>query len=121
MFDTSAGLLLNNNLHETFITLSWSLYLKVSLIRHIYYILKEVLKRLTQFATLGWDLLRPLLLPQRLCRFPVTRQSNHPRTLFSFLRTPPDPRLVAWHYNQAVKARIRGFSVGMVKKKTGGL
>jgi len=26
---------------------------------------------------------------------------------------PPDPRLVAWHYNQAIKARIRGFAVDM--------
>ena len=32
---------------------------------------------------------------------------------FSRFHEPPDPRLVAWHYNQAVKARIRGFSVGM--------
>jgi len=30
---------------------------------------------------------------------------------------PPDPRLVAWHYSQAVKARIRGYSVGMNVKK----
>ena len=31
---------------------------------------------------------------------------------FRFLE-PPDERLVAWHYNQAVKARIRGFAVDM--------
>lgn len=35
-----------------------------------------------------------------------------PPDRFRFL-DPPDPRLVAWHYNQAVKARIRGFAVDM--------
>ena len=25
----------------------------------------------------------------------------------------PDPAFLAWHYSQCVKARIRGFSVGM--------
>lgn len=35
MFNTSAGLLINYNLHKTFDNLSWSLYRKVSLIRLI--------------------------------------------------------------------------------------
>lgn len=29
------------------------------------------------------------------------------------LRDYPDPRFIKWHYNQCVKARIRGFAIGM--------
>jgi len=25
----------------------------------------------------------------------------------------PNPRFIKWHYNQCVKARIRGFAIGM--------
>jgi hypothetical protein len=42
-----------------------------------------------------------------------------PLTRFSKIYDPPDPRLLAWHYNQAVKARIRGFSVGMLAEPSG--
>jgi len=28
----------------------------------------------------------------------------------------PDPVLIAWHYAQAVKMRIRGYAVGTVRK-----
>ncbi len=31
----------------------------------------------------------------------------------------PDPLLVAWHYAQAVRMRIRGYSVGMVRRGRG--
>lgn len=31
----------------------------------------------------------------------------------------PDPVLIAWHYTQAVRMRIRGHSVGMVRRGRG--
>lgn len=42
-----------------------------------------------------------------------------PPERFSKYYDPPDPRLIAWHYNQAVKACIRGYSVGMRPEITG--
>jgi hypothetical protein len=36
-----------------------------------------------------------------------------PPDRFSKFYDPPDPRLIAWHYSQTVKSRIRGYSVGM--------
>jgi hypothetical protein len=32
----------------------------------------------------------------------------------------PDPRFLRWHYNQCVKARIRGFAAGMEVPTTSG-
>jgi hypothetical protein len=33
----------------------------------------------------------------------------------------PDPRFVKWHYNQCIKARIRGFSIGVTPDEVFGL
>ena len=30
----------------------------------------------------------------------------------------PDPRLIAWHYNQCFKAHIRGFAAGCGESET---
>lgn len=29
------------------------------------------------------------------------------------IRDRPEPRFIRWHYNQCIKARIRGFAFGM--------
>lgn len=43
-----------------------------------------------------------------------------PLSRFNQLFDLPNPSLIAWHYSQAVRMRIRGFSVGMRRRPQGG-
>jgi hypothetical protein len=108
----SAGLLLNHNLHKTFDTLNWSLYRKVSLLRSNYMHFQRVADPCRQDETYYVHYFSP--------RDPADFQLHGkaiPPDRFSRFYDSPDPRLVAWHYSQAVKARIRGFSVGRMGTK----
>ncbi|CAD6586988.1 MAG: hypothetical protein TREMPRED_004619 [Tremellales sp. Tagirdzhanova-0007] len=87
MYNASAGLLLSPGPHSSFDDLEWSLYQRGdSFIVHYFLPASDDEKRLNGMK----------LPPDR----------------FRFMEAP-DERLVAWHYNQAVKARIRGFAVDM--------
>jgi hypothetical protein len=112
MFNTSAGLLLNHNLHKTFDTLNWSLYRKVSLLRSIQCISKGLLTFDGQDETYYVHYFSP----RDLADFQLHGKAISPDR-FSRFYDSPDPRLVAWHYSQAVKARIRGFSVARMETK----
>jgi len=87
MFDVSAGMLLEKTYHKAYDALKWSLYL----LNDTFYVHYFNPSNETQRAMNG------LALPPD--RFRVLDK--------------PDPVLVAWHYTQAVRMRIRGYSVGM--------
>ena len=123
MFGTAAGLLLNHTLHKTFDSLDWSLYRKVSRI-----LLRSSLGNTapqdnvacTESISQDETFYVHYFIPKKPEHFTMHGKAIPPDRFSRFL-DPPDPRLVAWHYNQAVKARIRGFSVGMSIGQTIGL
>jgi hypothetical protein len=52
------------------------------------------------------------------------QRDNHGRAIplsrFNQLFDMPNPSLIMWHHTQAVRMRIRGFSIGMHKRPQGG-
>lgn len=94
MFDVSAGLLLRDDIHHAFNRLELSLYFHDG----IYYL---------HCFILGLEAAREL--HGKVLRFDHFRGKEPDK---------PDPRFLRWHYNQCVKARIRGFAVGMEPPST---
>ncbi|OCF70811.1 hypothetical protein I204_08538 [Kwoniella mangroviensis CBS 8886] len=89
IFSVSAGLLLRDDIHHAFDRLELSFYFKDG----DYYL---------HFFVLRLQMARELH-GKRLA-------SNRFRGKD---RDRPDPRYLKWHYNQCIKARIRGFAAGM--------
>ncbi|RSH89907.1 hypothetical protein EHS25_001893 [Saitozyma podzolica] len=89
MFNPSAGLLLRDEIHHAFDRLELSFYFKDG----TYYIHFFVLQ-----------------IPQAR---ELHGKSLPPNRFRGLDRDKPDPRFIRWHYNQCVKARIRGFAARM--------
>ncbi|RSH94179.1 hypothetical protein EHS25_003982 [Saitozyma podzolica] len=90
MFYSSSGMLLVKTLHHAYDALKWSLYRKGDTYYVHFFNPEDITyKRLNGKA------------------IPPSRFRYH---------EGPDPVLVAWHYRQTIRARIRGFSVGMKRR-----
>ena len=115
MFDVSAGILLEKTYHNAYDALKWSLYLKVRKIS--VKCRTELVHVLTckQDDTLYVHYFNPGNETQRALNGLALDPSRF-RAL-----DKPDPVLVAWHYTQAVRMRIRGYSVGMRPPRSRGL
>lgn len=89
MFGASMGLLLRDDLHHAFDRLEFSFYYKDETLYVHFFIL----------------------------RYPGAIELHGRRLTPDCFRgsasSRPDPRFIRWHYNQCLKARIRGFSVGL--------
>jgi len=110
MFDASAGLLLENGLHKAFDTLDWSLYLKVG---------ESIACRIIAAHMTEEDTYHVhYFIPTAPEHFQLHGKAIPPERFGRFY-DPPDSRLIAWHYRQAVQARIRGYSVGMNPRNKG--
>ncbi|WVO21738.1 uncharacterized protein IAS62_003050 [Cryptococcus decagattii] len=90
MFRPSAGLLLRDDLHHAFDRLMLSFYRKDD----IFYV-----------HCFSMGLLGASEYHGKAIRRDQFRGSS---------RNLPDPVLIDWHYNQCLKARVRGFSIGML-------
>ena len=111
MFDASAGLLLETGLHKAFDRLDWSLYRK--LIR----LANQEREHMAHPLRVKDDAYYVhFFLPTDPEHFRLHGKAI-PADRFGSFYDPPDPCLVPWHYSQAVKARIRGYSVQMNMKK----
>lgn len=88
MFAVSAGLLLRDDIHHAFDRLELSFYFQDG----VYYV--------------HFFVVRPgrCELHGKALRFDRFRGREENR---------PEPRFLRWHYNQCIKARIRGFAAGM--------
>lgn len=89
MFAASAGLLLQDDIHHAFDRLELSFYFQDG----VYYVHFFVLRTRTARELHGKAL--------RSDRFRGEEEDR------------PEPRFLKWHYNQCIKARIRGFAAGM--------
>ena len=109
IFSVSAGLLLRDDIHHAFDRLELSFYLKVRLAPAPDAVRQYVVKLISQDGTyyLHFFVLR-LQTARELHGKALTADRFRGK-----LRDYPDPRFIKWHYNQCVKARIRGFAIGM--------
>ncbi|OXG17644.1 hypothetical protein C367_05139 [Cryptococcus neoformans Ze90-1] len=89
LFAVSAGLLLRDDLHHAFDRLELSFYFQDG----VYYL---------HFFVFRLEAVREL--HGKALRFDRFRGKEQNR---------PEPRFLRWHYNQCIKARIRGFAAGM--------
>lgn len=88
MFEPSVGLLLRDDLHHAYDQLQWSLYYKDGVFFVHFFLLKY---------------------PDALH---LHGKAIPPHRFRGDECWRPDIRLIQWHYNQCVKAHIRGFAVG---------
>ena len=109
IFSASAGLLLRDDIHHAFDRLELSFYLKVGLAPAPEAVRPRNLKLIFKDGTyyLHFFVLR-LQSARELHGKALTADRFRGK-----LRDYPDPRFIKWHYNQCVKARIRGFAIGM--------
>ena len=108
IFSVSAGLLLRDDIHHAFDRLELSFYLKVRLAPAPDTVWSSNVKLISQDGTYYLHFFVLLLQSAR---------ELHGKALTAGrfrgkLRDYPDPRFIKWHYNQCVKARIRGFASG---------
>lgn len=108
MFEASAGLLLQKTYHKSYDALKWSLYERVSAATFVTLKIGTLIRGKDGVFYVHY--FNPDNEVQRALngkRIPLDR--------FRYL-DPPDSRLLAWHYAQAVRMRIRGYSVGMQRR-----
>lgn len=98
LFDVTCGLLLRKDLHHAFDRLEFSFFKDVSYCRA-----PELMRQGDSYYVHAFN---ETCIPQHGKRIPPDRFHGP-------ADWRPDPDLIAWHYKQCVKARIRGFSVGM--------
>lgn len=89
-----AGMLLDKTMHKLYDSLMWSLYKKDAK----YYV--HIFNPQAGMIHLHGQVISP--------------------ECFRSAYDPPNSKLVAWHYAQCAKMRIRGFSVGMRGRARGG-
>lgn len=109
MFHSSSGMLLSKTLHHAYDALKWSFYQKVSTSQSVY--LGSVLNLVVEQGDTYYV---HFFNPEDI----TFRQVNGkaiPPSRFRY-HEGPDPVLIAWHYRQTVRARIRGFSVDMKRR-----
>jgi len=113
IFSVSAGLLLRDDIHHALDRLELSFYLKVRLAPAPCLVRQCHVKLISQDGTyyLHFFVLR-LQTARELHGKALTADRFRGK-----LRHYPNPRIIKWHYNQCVKARIRDFAIGMERSE----
>jgi hypothetical protein len=112
MFNPSAGLLLRDEIHHAFDRLELSFYFKVCRSSSSVAERGQFAELMTTVSQDGTYYIHFFLLQVPLAR--EFHGKSLPSNRFRGLdRDKPDPRFIRWHYNQCIKARIRGFAARM--------
>jgi hypothetical protein len=114
-YGSDAGLLLNTVLPKSYDALRWSLYAKVCKFANFHILSTS----LTDISPSQGD----VYYVHFFTPSPYQREYHGkaiPISRFNPVFDAPNPTLIAWHYAQAVRMRIRGYSVGMHGRPPGG-